>query len=41
MHELTGKISGVSFSYATGKPLITFELNEKQSALNMVDALKL
>ena len=40
MHELTGKISGVSFSYTTGKPLITFELNEKQSALNMVDALK-
>lgn len=40
MHDLTGKISGVSFSYTTGKPLITFELNEKQSALNMVDALK-
>ena len=40
MHELTGKISGVSFSYPAGNPLITFELNEKQSALNMVDALK-
>lgn len=40
MHELTGKISGVSFSYTTGKPQITLELNEKQSALNMVDALK-
>lgn len=39
MHELTGKIQGVSYSYATGKPLVTFELNERQSALNMVDAL--
>lgn len=40
MHELTGKISGVSFSYTTGKPLITFELNEKKTALNMVDTLR-
>ena len=40
MHELTGTISGVSFSYMDGKPLVTFELNEKQSATNMVDALK-
>lgn len=40
MHELTGKISGVSFSYNTGKPLITLEVNEKQSALQMVDELK-
>lgn len=40
MHDLTGKISGVSFSYTTGKPLVSFEMNEKQSALNMVDALK-
>ena len=40
MHELTGKISGVSFSYATGKPLITFEMNEQRSALDMVDALR-
>lgn len=40
MHDLTGTISGVSFSYMNGKPLITFELNEKQSALNMVDTLK-
>lgn len=40
MHELTGKISGVSFSYTTGKPLITIEMNEKQSALQMVDELK-
>lgn len=40
MHELTGTISGVSFSYMTGKPMVTFELNEKQSALNMVDTLR-
>lgn len=40
MHELTGKIEGVSFSYLTGRPLITFELREKHSALEMVDALK-
>lgn len=39
MYELTGNISGVSISYGTGKPLVAFELNEKQSALNMVDAL--
>lgn len=40
MHELTGKISSVSVSYTTGKPLITLEVNEKQSALQMADALK-
>lgn len=40
MHELTGKIQNVSFSYLNGKPLVTFEFNEKQSALNLVDTLK-
>lgn len=40
MHELTGKLAGVSFSYSAGKPLITLEINEKQSALKMVDELK-
>lgn len=40
MHELTGKIHSVSFSYTTGKPLVTLEMNEKQNALNMVDKLK-
>ena len=40
MHDLTGTISGVSFSYLTGKPQVTFELNERQSALNMVDTLR-
>lgn len=39
-HELTGKISGVSFSYTNGKPLVTFELNEKRSAMDMVDTLR-
>lgn len=32
MHELTGKIEGVSFSYLTGKPQVIFELNERQTA---------
>ena len=40
MTELTGKISGVSFDYVSGKPMVTFEMNERQSALDMVDALK-
>ena len=40
MHELTGKLQNVSFSYMNGKPLLTFEFNEKQSALNLVDSLK-
>ena len=40
MYELTGKIVSVSFDYLTGKPRVTLELNERQSALNMVDALK-
>ena len=40
MHELTGKIEGVSFSYLTGKPQVIFELNERQTALDMVDALR-
>ena len=40
MHELTGKISGVSFSYTTGKPQVTFELNEVMNARDMVDELR-
>lgn len=39
MHELTGRITGVSFSF-DGKPLLTLELNERSSALSMVDDLK-
>lgn len=38
--ELTGRIKGVSFDYLSGKPLVTFELNERNSALEMVDELK-
>lgn len=40
MHELTGKIVGVSFDYLSGKPIVSFELNERQPALGMVDKLK-
>lgn len=40
MFELTGRILSVSFDYQTGKPIITFEINEKQAALKMVDGLK-
>lgn len=40
MFELSGRILNVSFDYLTGKPIVSFELNERQSALNMVDALK-
>lgn len=39
MHELTGKLSNISFSYTTGKPCITFEFDDKHSALSMADAL--
>ena len=40
MHELTGKLSNISFSYGTGNPLITFEMDDKRSTLSVVDALK-
>ena len=40
MYELTGRICGVSFSYETGKPMVTLEINEKKSALDMVDSMK-
>jgi hypothetical protein len=40
MYELTGKIQNVSFSYLNSKPLVTFEINENQSALALVDELK-
>lgn len=40
MYDLVGKISGVSFSYTTGKPLVTFEMYENRSALDMVDTLR-
>ncbi len=40
MYELTGRIANVSFDYISGKPLVTLELNERSSALTMVDELK-
>lgn len=40
MHELTGKIVGVSFDYITGKPIVSFELNESAPAREMVDELR-
>lgn len=40
MHELTGKISGVSIDYVSGKPMVTFTLNEVGPAREMIDELK-
>ena len=40
MYELTGRISQVSFDYVSGKPLVTFVLNEQGQARSMVDELK-
>lgn len=41
MHELTGRISNIAISYATGKPLLTLEVNEDKSTLqNMYEELK-
>lgn len=39
MHELTGKIAGVSFTM-DGMPLIALQLNERNRALAMLDELK-
>lgn len=40
MYELTGKIHSVSVDYFSGKPMVTFALNEVNSAREMVDELK-
>ena len=40
MHELTGKIVGVSFDYLSGNPIVSFELNEGSLARSMVDELR-
>lgn len=41
MHELTGCISNIAMSYATGKPLLTFEVNEdKSTLLNICEELR-
>lgn len=39
MHELTGKIVGVSFSIE-GMPLVSLQLNERKCAMAMLDELK-
>lgn len=40
MHELTGKIAYMSIDYVSGKPMVTFMLNEQGNAREMVDELK-
>lgn len=37
-YEFSGRLTNLSFSYQTGNPLLTFEVEEKQSALNMAEA---
>jgi hypothetical protein len=40
MYELNGRISNIAISYATGKPLLTLEVNEDKSTLqNMYEEL--
>ena len=38
-HELTGRLTNFSISYQTGNPLLTFEIEEKQSALTIAEDL--
>lgn len=38
-YELSGRLTNLTFSYQTGKPLITFEIEEKQSAMTMAENL--
>ena len=40
MYELTCKIKGVSVDYVSGNPLVMLEMNERRSALDMVDTLR-
>ena len=41
MADLTGRISNIAISYATGKPLLTLEVNEDKNALQaMYEELK-
>ena len=40
MHELTCRIKDVTFDYFSGNPLVTLDMNERQSALDMVDNLR-
>lgn len=38
MHDLTGKLTNISLSYATGKPLLTLEVNEDRETLSQIYA---
>lgn len=40
MKELTGRITDMSLNFATGKPKLQIEINEKQAAFAMFDELK-
>lgn len=41
MFDFTGRLSSIAISYATGKPLLTLEVNEdKSTLLQMYDELK-
>lgn len=40
MYELTGRITGVSVDYFSGKPRVTFDFDDGGTAKSMVDALK-
>ena len=40
MSELTGKIVDMSLNFASGKPKITLEVNEKQAAMVMFEEFK-
>ena len=39
MNELTGKVAGIAFT-SNGKPLVTLEINERNSIISMMDDLK-
>lgn len=39
MNELTGKVAGIAFT-SNGKPLVTLEINERNSVISMMDELK-
>jgi hypothetical protein len=39
MFELTGQLHSTAFT-ANGRPLVTFELDQRKDALKMADSLK-
>lgn len=40
MHQLKARLTNATLSYTTGKPSITFEFEDKDSALQMFDELR-